>query len=150
MDAVEQRQRMELFLARSSDAGLPVTPQRRAVLEAVLRLDNHPNADQVHAELSQTMVGVNRTTVYRSLETLVKLGVLTRLCHPGRVVRFDPRTQIHHHLVCLSCDSVMDLQDERLDQLDLPDLSELGFEMQDYRVQLRGTCQSCRRKENGP
>lgn len=145
----DRQQRLELFSQRSAEQGLPVTQQRRAVLEAVLEMDNHPTADQVHAQVSRVIPELNRTTVYRSLETLVNLGVLTRLCHPGRVVRFDPRTSVHHHLICLECDSVLDIDDERLNQLDLPDTSEQGFELQDFRVQLRGTCKECRRKENG-
>lgn len=128
---------------------MPVTAQRRAVLDAVLRMDNHPTADQVHEAVSRQLSGVNRTTVYRSLDTLVGLGLLTRLCHPGRTVRFDPRTSIHHHLVCLQCDSVVDFDDTRLDRLPLPDTSGRGFALQDYRVQLRGVCQQCQQKETG-
>ena len=149
MIAAIRQERLDLFIRRSGEEGLPVTPQRRAVLEAVLQLDNHPTADQVHVAVSRVMSEVNRTTVYRSLETLVLLGVLTRLCHPGRVARFDPRTSIHHHLICLHCDSVLDIEDERLNHLDLPDTSDQGFTLQDYRVQLRGICRKCQRKENG-
>lgn len=149
MNAAERQERLDLFVLRSGERGLPVTPQRRAVLDAVLQVDSHPTADQVHAEVSRTMPEINRTTVYRSLETLVNLRVITRLCHPGPVARFDRRTGIHHHLICLKCDSVQDFEDERLDQLDLPDTSAQGFELQDFRVQLRGICQKCRRKENG-
>ena len=149
MNAAERTERLDLFVRRSGERRSPVTPQRRAVLEAVLDLDNHPTADQVHAAVSGAMSEVNRTTVYRSLEALVRLGILTRLCHPGRVARFDPRTRIHHHLICLHCDSVVDIEDERLDRLELPDTSDHGFELQDFRVQLRGVCRKCLRKENG-
>jgi Fe2+ or Zn2+ uptake regulation protein len=140
---------MQLFLERCGEKHLPVTAQRRAVLEAVLELDNHPNAEQVHACVVRRMPEVNHTTVYRSLETLVKLGILTRLCHPGRVVRFDPRTRVHHHLICLQCDCVIDIEDDRLDELPIPDTSPHGFELQDHRVLMRGLCRLCRNKEEG-
>ena len=150
VDALDQQERLHQLTLRCTERGLPVTQQRRAILETVLRMDNHPTADQVHEAVARELPGVNRTTVYRTLDTLVTLGLLTRLCHPGRVVRFDPRTGLHHHLVCLRCDSVVDFEDTRLDQLPLPDTSSHGFALEDYRVQLRGLCQECLNKEKGP
>jgi len=149
LDAAAAQERLDLFAQRSGERGLPVTPQRRAVLAAVLGMDNHPTADQVHAEVERSFPGINRATVYRSLEALVSLGVVTRLCHPGHSTRYDPRTHLHHHLICLKCDSVLDFEDERLNQLELPDTSRQGFELRDFRVQLRGICMECLRKENG-
>jgi Fe2+ or Zn2+ uptake regulation protein len=148
VDRAVSQDRLELFLRRSAEQGMPVTAQRRVVLETVLEMDNHPTADQVHAAVADRMPELNRTTVYRSLETLVKLGLLTRLCHPGRVVRFDPRTGMHHHLICLHCDTVVDIDDDTLDRIEVPDTSSRGFELQDFRVQLRGICRQCREKEN--
>lgn len=149
MESTERLQRQELLARRCNERGLPVTPQRRAVLDAVLQMDNHPTADQVHEEVARVLPGLNRTTVYRSLDTLVSMGLLTRLCHPGRVVRFDPRTRMHHHLVCLRCDCVVDIEDARLDQLPLPDTSKHGFVVEDHRVQMRGLCKECLNKEKG-
>lgn len=148
MDPLDPQLRLQLLARRCKEEGLPVTTQRRAVLEAVLECDDHPSADAVHARVQKRLPEVSRTTVYRSLETLVRLGVITKACHPGSVVRFDPRTETHHHLVCLQCDRVMDLQDRALDALPIPDTSAVGFEVSDFRVQLRGICQRCREKEN--
>lgn len=147
MDPSDTQQRLHFLARRCKEEGLPVTSQRRAVLEAVLERDDHPSADAVHARVQERLPEVSRTTVYRTLETLVRLGVITKACHPGSVVRFDPRTEIHHHLVCMQCDRVIDLHDRKLDALPIPDTSGLGFEVSDFRVQLRGTCQRCRQKE---
>jgi Fe2+ or Zn2+ uptake regulation protein len=91
--------------------------------------------------------GVSRTTVYRTLETLVRLDVITKACHPGSSVRYDAQTGIHHHLVCLRCNSVQDFHDARLDGLAVPDTTHFGFEVKDFRVQLRGLCRRCREEE---
>jgi Fe2+ or Zn2+ uptake regulation protein len=85
--------------------------------------------------------------VYRALESLARVGVITKACHPGKTVRYDSRTETHHHLVCLRCDVVIDITDERLDALPVPDTSRLGFEVSDFRVQLRGICRRCRGQE---
>ena len=150
MDDATQQRRIEFFSARCRELGVPFTAQRRAVLEAVLALDRHPTADQVHERVVESLPEVNRATVYRTLETLVACGAVTKLSHPGRAVRYDPRTDRHHHLICSRCDEVMDLDDEHFDTIPIPDTTALGFTVADLCVQLRGLCENCRNKEASP
>jgi Fe2+ or Zn2+ uptake regulation protein len=140
-------ERIESLRQVCRERGLILTPQRRAILRAVLDLDDHPTAERVHAALSRRRVRVSRATVFRTLESLARLGIIARACHPGSSVRYDRRTDQHHHLVCLSCDRVIDIQDARLDALPVPDTRRLGFVVSDFKVQLRGTCRECREQE---
>jgi Fur family peroxide stress response transcriptional regulator len=127
--------------------GWSFTPQRRAILEAVLDRDTHPRADDVYAELSRRKLKVSRATVFRTLESLARLGVIAKAAHTGSAVRYDGRTDQHHHLVCTGCDRVIDLSDVRLDAVPLPDTRRFGFVVSDFQVQLRGTCRECRQQE---
>jgi Fur family peroxide stress response transcriptional regulator len=129
MDPDTKRRRLQSFEQHCRARGVPATVQRRAILEAVLDLKMHPTADQV---------------------LLVAMGLITKVAHIGGAVRYDPNTSVHHHLVCQSCDAVIDIYDERLDHLPIPDTSLVGFEVIDYRVQLRGICRSCKAKEDEP
>lgn len=147
MDERIRQQRLDLFEQQCREQGVPFTVQRRAILETVLSLDGHPTADQVYEAVALRLSGISRTTVYRTLETLVRMGVITKACHPGKPVRFDSRVENHHHLVCLSCDEVVDIFDEHLDALPVPDTSAFGFTVSDFQVQLRGICRRCREKE---
>lgn len=147
MDPQERAVRLTHFTRRWREEGLSLTAQRRVVLECVYDLDNHPTADAVFAAAASRMPEISRTTVYRILERMARIGVITKTCHPGRVVRFDPRPEIHHHLVCLRCDGVVDFFDDRLDALALPDTSKTGFTIADFRVQMRGVCDPCRESE---
>jgi Fur family peroxide stress response transcriptional regulator len=144
LDSTTKKQRLTLLAEICHERGLACTAQRRAVYEALLDLDDHPSADRVHEMVARRIPEVNRTTVYRSLEFFVELGLITKVCHPGRAVRYDPRVGIHHHLVCLRCDEILDFDDPRLDALPIPDTSKLDFEIADFRVQLRGLCGKCR------
>jgi len=130
------------------ERGLALTAQRRAILRAVLDAQDHPTADRVHATLARRHVRVSRATVYRTLESLARLGLVSKACHPGSAVRYDRRIDRHHHLVCLRCDRVMDFSDERLDALPVPDTRRVGFVVSDLRVQLRGICRECREQED--
>jgi len=147
MNEQSQRDRLQEFSRLCRDRGLPFTSQRRLILQAVLELEDHPTADRIHEVVAARLPNVSRTTVYRTLETLVGLGVITKACHPGSVARYDRRTEPHHHLVCLRCEAMTDLSDAGLDAMPMPDVSRTGFEIIDCRVQLRGVCRLCREKE---
>jgi Fe2+ or Zn2+ uptake regulation protein len=146
MDVTTKEDRIREFKRLCRERGERVTVQRQVILETVLDLDNHPSADRIFEAVEARVPGIARTTVYRTLEQLARMGVITKACHPGAVARFDPRTDIHHHLVCLHCNDFIDFEDEALTGLPLPDTSAFGFEVRDYRVQLRGTCRTCREK----
>jgi Fe2+ or Zn2+ uptake regulation protein len=143
VDSAAQRERLETFIRLCRDRGLRCTVQRRVIFDAMLGLDGHPTADQVYAAVVSRLPGVSRTTVYRSLESLARMGAITKACHPGAVARYDSRTELHHHLICLHCDSVTDISDAQLDAVSIPDTSTFGFEVTDFRVQLRGICRRC-------
>ena len=130
--------------------GLPLTVQRRVILEVLADRLDHPTADQIFAAVRRRMPDVSRTTVYRVLDTLVRLGLAVKTPHPGAAVRFDPRTERHHHLVCVGCDRVIDLHAPELDALPLPDTRRLGFEADDYSLHIRGLCAACRGVRRSP
>lgn len=125
---------------------LPLTVQRRVVLEALSVHFDHPTADHLFDEVRRNLPEISRTTVYRVLETFVRIGVARKVCHPGSAARYEMWDGRHHHLVCLECEAMIDLQDPSLDHLPLPD-SGSGFEITDYSVQFRGLCLKCAAKQ---
>lgn len=127
--------------------GLPVTVQRRVILDALAGRDDHPSADQILAQVRGRLPTVSRTTVYRVLDTLVALGVAARTDSPGGAARFDPRTTRHHHLVCTRCDAIVDVHDPALDGLTLRAARRAGFDIENYSVHFRGVCPTCRSKQ---
>ena len=143
--APEPVTRLEVAAAALKSQGLPLTIQRRRLLEGFLERTDHPSAETLYRETSPSLPGLSRATVYRTLETLVELGLVARIGHPGSEVRYDPRIGRHHHLVCEKCGAVRDHEAAKLDALPLPDAST-GFEVSDYTVQFRGTCAACRGK----
>lgn len=147
MDEALKATRIEAYRRICREQGLRNTIQKRAILEAVLELDNHPTADQVHTSVTRENPDISRTTVYRALEGFARLGLITKACHPGSTTRYDRNVDMHHHLICLCCDAVIDITDTGLDRLTVPDTSSFDFEVQDFRVQLRGICGRCRKNE---
>jgi Fur family peroxide stress response transcriptional regulator len=127
--------------------GIPLTVQRRMILESLAARTDHPTADQIYDTVKGLIIGVSRTTVYRVLETFVRLGVVIRVSNPQAKARFDADTRRHHHLICLGCDTVMDCLDERLAGIELPTIIQDGFEMEGYSFCITGSCAACREEK---
>lgn len=135
------------FEAACRAHGLPVTLQRRRIFEALCDRTDHPMPDQVYAAVKDTLPGVSRTTVYRVLHTLVRVGVLAKACSPSAASRVDPRTSRHHHLVCQRCDRLIDVDDEAVEhRIRPPDVRRRGFAIRGYSIYFTGLCAACQKK----
>jgi len=147
MSHVLNKRRVEELERTCREHGLPVTVQRRIVFEAIIDHEDHPTADQIYDQIKTRVPDISRTTVYRVLDTLVRLGLITKICHPGSAARFDPKIRQHYHLVCLSCERIIDVEEPRLNRVPVPDVRGHGFQINDYHVHFRGTCADCLRKQ---
>ncbi len=126
---------------------MPLTVQRRVILESLAAREDHPTADQVFETVGPRLPGLSRTTVYRVLEKLVDLGVIHKANHLGSAARYDPNTRRHHHLTCLSCYKVADMEEQTVRELAFPKGVLKGFEVTDYSVHFKGYCLDCLKSE---
>lgn len=140
----EKQERTVRFEALCRERGLPLTVQRRTVLEAILDRDDHPTAEEIHDAVSRKLPAVSRATVYRILDMLVEFGIIAKICHPGSAARFDPNIRRHHHLVCVRCEKIIDIADQGVGAVGLPSLSGQGFHVSGYQIHFLGTCAPCR------
>jgi Fur family ferric uptake transcriptional regulator len=124
--------------------GLRLTAQRQLVLEAVHEL-GHATPDQVHAKVAETAAGVNITTVYRTLELLEELGLVTHahLSHGSPTYHTVGEVQ-HVHLVCRRCSTVTEVSSRVLAPLAERLRDEQDFSIDIGHVALFGECSSCR------
>jgi len=136
--------RLEDFEDECRRRGLALTVQRRAVFEELADRRDHPTADQIYDAVHGRLGGLSRTTVYRVLETLVEAGLARKVHHADAVVRYDPVTERHHHLVCERCGRLVDLDDSVVPRMPLPDAKGTGFRIRDYSVSFTGLCSRCR------
>ena len=141
-----KQRKLALLESISRERSLPVTVQRRVVLDALLDRQDHPTVDQLYEDVKQRMPGVSRTTIYRVLETLVDLGLARRTNHFEASARFDGNTDHHHHLVCRRCNRVADIDHPNLRKIALPSLGGIDFEIVDYSIHLEGLCADCRKR----
>lgn len=143
-----KQKKLDLLESISRERSLPVTVQRRVVLDTLLDRQDHPTVDQLYEDVRERMPGVSRTTIYRALETLIDLGLARRTNHFEASARFDGNTEHHHHLVCRRCNRVADLDLPSLNKIPLPSLGSTGFEIIDYSIHLEGLCAECQKSSS--
>ena len=141
--AVDFEVKLSKLLRACKSKGLSLTIQRRRIFETLLSRKDHPSADDLYHDIRAQLPGISRTTIYRVLETFVKLGVVSKVSHPGVSVRFDPIPEGHNHLVCLRCEKISDAHHSNIKSLRIPKLSQNGFKIEDCAVYFRGVCADC-------
>jgi len=125
------------------ERGLRLTPQRQLILEAVHGL-GHATPEQVHTAVRERAAGVNITTVYRTLELLERLGLVTHthLSHGSPTYHAADHNE-HVHLVCRSCGTVTEVDPALLQPAARRLLDERGFRVDVGHVALFGVCAAC-------
>ena len=97
--------------------GLKITPQRYAVLDALLSLGNHPSTDNIMELIKKKHPNIAVGTVYRILEIFVESGIVKRVKTEKDIMRYDAVFEKHHHLYCTKSDRIEDYYDEELNAL---------------------------------
>lgn len=124
-----------------SERGLRVTPQRIAILGAVIDLNNHPTAENVIEYIKKNHPNISVGTVYKVLDSLVENNLLKKVKTEGGIMRYDPLQAHHHHLYCEETDRIEDYEDETLDELINDYFKKKGiknFKIQNIQLQITG------------
>ena len=123
--------------------GLRVTPQRQLVFEAVDQL-RHATPEQILVEVQRTASGINLSTVYRTLEVLEDVGLVTH-AHIGHGAptyhAIDEDT--HIHVVCDRCRTVVSVPAKVADSFVRSLRQQYGFESDITHMSIQGRCREC-------
>lgn len=136
------------FISRCKDLGIKVTPQRVAIYRELANTDQHPSAESIYQKIRSYYPNISLTTIYRTLETFEKLGLISVVNILYNAARYDANLEPHHHLVCIACKKVEDYYDNSLMNLDISKKNLANYKVLGYTVQLNGICKDCRRKKS--
>ena len=128
-----------------SELGYRLTPQRIMVLSAIEGSDDHISAEEIYARIVTKYPQVNISTVYRNLELLKRLGLVTETDLGGGQVRYHSAEKgHHHHLVCQKCGAMIDIDESTLARLQDVLLHRYNFSAELRHVAIFGLCEKCR------
>ena len=133
------------LVQRLRDRGWRLTAQRRVVAEVLAGDHIHLTADAVYSRAQQLLPEISLATVYNTLNELVDMGEVLEISTGDGPKRYDPNaTEAHHHLYCVGCGLLRDVNPHGAEGLALPAGEEHGFELLDVDIVFRGRCPSCR------
>ena len=138
---------VEALVRLFRERGLKVTPQRRLIFEVLAGDKTHPTAEEIYRRVHAVMPEVSKATVYNTLRELVELGeldVVENLSEGG--MRYDTNVSRHHHLFCLKCHRLVDIEYD-FGEITPPPEQTAGFRVTDFRVTFYGYCPKCQTDE---
>ena len=142
MDMNTLENKVDHFISKSKEYGLKVTPQRIAIYRELAKTDQHPSTEMIYKKIKGYYPNISLTTVYRTLETFEKLGLISVVNVLYNAARYDANLNPHHHIVCVRCKKIEDVYDENLDD------TNIKTDIEDYRVTgfsvlFNGVCNDC-------
>jgi Fur family ferric uptake transcriptional regulator len=137
----------EAFRAFLRDHSLPVTAQRLAIADVVLGTERHLSAEDVAELLRAHGAHAGTATIYRTLEVLVRSGLVVERDFGEGFKRYEAARGIphHEHLLCTVCGRVTEFRDERLERMTTLLAEAHDFSRQRHRLVIYGLCGECRR-----
>ncbi len=137
----------EAFRTFLREHSLPVTAQRMAIADAVLGTDRHVSAEDVAELLRESGAHAGTATIYRTLEVLVRSGLVVERDFGEGFKRYEASRGIphHEHLLCTVCGRVTEFRDERLERMTTLLAEAHDFSRQRHRLVIHGLCGDCRR-----
>jgi Fur family ferric uptake transcriptional regulator len=129
------------------EKGHRLTPQRMLVIEALHNADRHISAEELYEQLHSRYPYANISTVYRTLELLKELNLVTETDFGEGYVRYHVAEKgHHHHLLCQTCGKIMDVEEVALYPLKDTLLRKYGFDADLRHLAISGQCSKCRTK----
>ena len=143
---MDERALTDAFATYLREHNLPVTAQRLAVADVVLASDRHLTAEEIAREVGRRGNPVGTATVYRTLEVLVRSGLVLERDFGEGFRRYEAAREAphHEHLLCTVCGRVTGFSDERLERMTLLLADAQGFTRQRHRLVIYGMCRDCR------
>ena len=143
------RERMAHFAERCRNGGLAVTPQRLAIIEALLATADHPRAETVFEAVHKLHPHISLATVHRTLETLCAIGEARKVTTLHDSARYDGNLAPHHHVVCVRCRRIRDVEISGLERMIDGHAALQGFQPLGWSLEIQALCDDCRKSDSG-
>ncbi|MDQ2085015.1 Fur family transcriptional regulator [Herbivorax sp. ANBcel31] len=136
------------FKALLKERGYKLTPQRQAVLDIIIEHnDEHLSTEEIYALVKEDYPEIGLATIYRTLLLLDDIGLVYKLDLDDGLTRYELNNQNeghrHHHLICIKCNKIFEVQEDLLDNLEEQILKKNKFKVTDHRVKFYGYCENC-------
>ena len=123
--------------------GLKLTPQRRLIVEIIHDKGSHLTAEKLISDVQARMPGVNKSTIYRTLDLLEEAGCVYKSELDGQTVYHHAEEGHHHHLVCSRCGQTLECGEDTFSEVEKRLNDNYGFTVTFRHQIVRGLCRDC-------
>jgi Fur family ferric uptake transcriptional regulator len=146
-------ERIDRIKKQLHSSSYKLTPQREATVRVLLEHEeDHLSAEDVYLLVKEKSPEIGLATVYRTLELLTELKIVDKINFGDGVSRYDLRQEgaahFHHHLVCVECGAVDEIQEDLLDDVEAIVERDWNFKIKDHRLTFHGVCHRCHDKSS--
>jgi Fur family peroxide stress response transcriptional regulator len=138
-------QQLEDLVSLLREGGLRITPQRIAIVDYLLKTEDHPSAIHIHNTIKKKYPMVSLSTVYKTLELLKEKKLINEIEVEGEA-RFDAHTDEHINLVCMNCGKIEDIDEESLKIIQSRAAKKSKYHIVKSSFEFFGYCSSCKSK----
>ncbi|MDD8017961.1 MAG: Fur family transcriptional regulator [Bacteroidota bacterium] len=124
-----------------------ITPERFIILDAVMNIDGHFDADELFFQMKTSGQKVSRATVYNTLDLLQDCGLISKYRFGENHSKYEKafgRPQ-HHHLICLECGDIIEFVNDRIEKIQKDVCDQNSFKSQTSTLQIFGICSKCQK-----
>ena len=140
-------QRLEELVASLREEGFRITPQRIAIVDYLLKTEDHPSAEHIHKTIQKKYPMVSLSTVYKTLDLLKERKLVSEIEVDGEA-RFDAHIDEHINLVCMNCGKIEDVDEDSLREIWNRAAKKSKYLIVKGSFELFGYCNSCKSKFN--
>ena len=142
------------FNKKLKEKGYKLTSQRMHVFDVLLANEGrHMNSQEIYEDVRQKYPEIGVATGYRTLALLEEMGLIYGVDFEDGFRRYeiakDNEEHRHHHLICLECGSIREVQEDLLGELEERIYQKNKFKVENHRVKFYGYCENCLKKMGG-
>lgn len=140
---------MEVLKEKLKETGFKITPQRRAIIETLLKhKDKHLSSEEIYDLVRVDCPEIGLATVYRTMQLLDDVGVISKLNLDDGCIRYEicldkEDSHNHHHLICKNCSKIIEVKEDLLDSIERQIQETYKFEIMDHDLKFYGLCEDC-------
>jgi Fur family transcriptional regulator, ferric uptake regulator len=125
------------------EKGLRLTPQRRLIADIFHDSHSHLTAEDIISFVQSKMPGVNKSTIYRTLDLLEQTGCVLKSESGDHIIYHHTEEGHHHHLVCRECGKSVDCHENLFYPVEVSLSQKYGFHVNFQHMVISGVCKEC-------
>lgn len=143
-----KKEKLESYLKNFMEVcqknNIKVTPQRIEIFKELIKYNDHPTVTKVFNRIRKKFPHISFDTVNRTLQLFVEVGLAKLVEGVEDIRRYDGITSHHNHFHCVRCNRIIDIYDENLNNINIPEDLKEKLTIIDAKVIFNGFCEKCK------